>query len=153
SDECPQLPERLPDLQPMALRRLETQDIARLVESMVGAVGRRPELVAYLARQTEGNVYFLVEIVRALAESAGELQRIDQGELPENVLTLGIERILERRVDRVPSHYRRLLEFTATLGRKLDLSVLERAFPGEPLSTFLITCANTAILESQGSEW
>ena len=40
----------------------------------------------------------LVEIVRALAENAGELQRIGQGELPETVLTVGIERIVERRL-------------------------------------------------------
>ncbi len=153
SDESPALPQSLPTMTLMPLQRLDPQNIARLSESMLGAMGQKPELVAYLSRQTEGNVFFLVEVVRALAENAGELQRIGQGELPETVLTVGIERIVERRLERVPIPYRPLLQLAAVLGRKFDLAVLGHAFPELPLRLLLIECANAAVLESQGSDW
>jgi len=153
SDESPELPGRLPGLKLLPLSRLDAGSIARLSESMLGTVGQRPELVAYLSQQTEGNVFFLVEIVRALAENAGELQRIGQGELPETVLTVGIERIVERRLDRLPSSFRPWLDFAAVAGRRLDPLLLEGAFPGMPLRDFLIECANAAVVESQGSDW
>lgn len=153
SDESPQLPAALPSIRHLPLARLSAPQIAQLSESILGTVGQRSELVSYLERQTEGNAFFLVEIVRALAENAGELTRIGQGELPETVLTTGIERIVERRIDHLPVTYRPWLEFAATLGRKLDLPVMETAFPSMPLRSFLIECANAAVLESQGNDW
>lgn len=153
SDESPELPQKLPAFRSLHLSRLTPQGIARLSESMLGPVGQQPQLIDYLLRQTDGNVFFLVEIVRALAEQVGELERIGQGELPENVLTVGIERIVERRLDKVSSSYLPLLEFSATLGRKLDTDALGRVFPEVPLRDFLIDCANAAVLESQGTEW
>ena len=153
SDESRQLPENLAGMRLIQLSRLDAPQIGQLSESILGTIGRRPELVAYLTRQTEGNAFFLVEIVRALAEDAGELTRIGQGELPEAVLTVGIERIVERRIDHLPRAFHPWIEFAATLGRRLDPPVLERAFPSLPLRTFLIECANAAVLESQGSDW
>lgn len=153
SDESPELPDLVPGAQLMPLRRLERSDIARLSISMLGAVGGRQDIVSYLEQQTEGNVFFLVETVRALAENAGELRRIGDGEMPETVLTLGIERIVERRVDRIPNAYLPMLEFAATLGRRLDLQVLASSFPEMPLRTFLVHGANAAVFESQGNEW
>ncbi len=153
SEEKPALPAQLPAAELLPLGRFGKNDIGRLSTSMLGAVGATPALVSYLGQQTEGNVFFLIEIVRALAENAGELGRIQDGELPESVLTLGIERMVERRIDRVRPAFGDLLDFAATNGRKLDLLVLERAFPSADLRTFLFECANAAVLESQGTEW
>lgn len=153
TDESPDLPARLPRMTSLVLNRLNMQQIAQLSESMLGELGRQPELLSYLARQTEGNVFFLIEIVRALAESAGELRRIGQGELPESVLTEGIGQIVERRIERIPVAYRPLMQFAATLGRRLDLKVLAHMFPAAPLSSLLIQCANAMVIESQGADW
>ncbi len=153
SDESPNLPEKFPSAQHIPLLRFSTAEVSRLSQSMLGSVGAEPRLVHYLERQTEGNVFFLVEIMRVLAESAGELKRIGQGELPENVLTVGIERIVDRRIKQVQSVYRNVLDFAATQGRKLDLLVLAQAFPELALRTFLLDCANAAVLESQGNDW
>ncbi len=153
SDERLDLPTQLPVMELMSLRRFGTSDIKRLSTLVLGAVGATPALISYLEQQTEGNVFFLIEVVRALAENAGELCRINDGELPESVLTLGIERIVERRLDRVNPAFRELLEFAATQGRKLDLLVLEQTFPNVQLRTFLFECANAAVLESQGTDF
>ena len=153
TDESPQLPAQLPSMSTMLLNRLGRTQIASLSESMLGTSGLQPELVHYLERQTEGNVFFLIEVVRALAENAGELRRIGEGELPELLLTEGIGRIVARRVERVPVSYRPLLQFAALFGRKLDLAVVSHAFPNLPLRSVLIQCANLAVLESQGTDW
>ena len=120
---------------------------------MLGPVGQQPQHIDYLVRQTEGNVFFAVEIVRALAEDAGELDEIGRGELPENLLTAGIGQIVARRIDHVSVQYRPLLEFSATLGRKLDPAALQHAFPQTSLRDFFLECSNAAVLESQGSDW
>lgn len=154
SDELPSLPSQLPRLQPMSLSRLSKDDIEKLSLSILGEEARpSPTLIDYLLRQTEGNVFFLIEIVRALAENVGALNRIGQGELPETVITLGMERIIEHRLEQVPSQHRPALQLAAVMGRSLDLAVLEAALPDTPLRSFLIDCANAAVLESQGSEW
>ena len=152
-DEQPTLPEQLPHLQLMRLGRLELQGVRQLSQSMLGDAGSQPELVEYLLRQTEGNAFFLVEVVRALAEDAGELQRIGHGELPESVLTAGIERIIEARLEHVEPRFRAALEFAAILGRRLDLTVMAHAFPQLELRALLLQCANVAVLESQGTTW
>ena len=67
-----------------------------------------------------------------LAENAGELARIGQGELPEDVLTLGMERIVGQRIARVPADYRALLDFSAVLGpRPNDVDWLNQADSAE----------------------
>lgn len=153
SDESPQLPMSLGEMNLIQLSRLDAAQIAQLSESILGLVGQRPSLVTFLERQTEGNAFFLVEVVRALAENVGELDRIGQGELPETVLTVGIDKIVERRIDHLPAEFQPWLEFAATLGRKLDPPALEQAFPSIPLRSFLIECANAAVLETQGVDW
>jgi len=71
SDECPDLPSRFPAARYLLLPRLGSEEISRLSESILGAAGQDPTLISYLQGQTEGNVFFLVEIMRALAENAG----------------------------------------------------------------------------------
>ena len=102
-DEEPELARRVPEAQSIHLERLGRQQIARLSRSMLGRAGERPEIVEFLGRETEGNLFFLVEVVRALAEQAGQLDRVGEVPLPEHVLTGGIEELARRRVDRVPS--------------------------------------------------
>lgn len=152
-DESPELPRRLPQMNLLRLRRLGHDAIAQLSTSMLGETGRQPWVIDYLSRQTEGNVFFIVEVARALAEQAGQLEDIAKSSLPEQIFTLGIGRIVERRLDRLPDQYRPVLEAAATIGRKLDLAVLQHLFASFDLRTFLMVCANVAILESGEGEW
>lgn len=161
-DELPDLPTHLPALQVLKLPRLPESAIRQLSESILGAAGRKPEIVEFLQRETEGNVFFLVEIVRALAEGAGELNKVGTMELPETVAAGGIQRIVQCRLARVPADLHPLLKLAAVAGRELDLKLLTAliALPeasGEvrlpSLDTWLITCAHAAVLEVSGDEW
>ncbi len=152
-DEKPGLPKELPEMQALKLERLKEQDIATLSESMLGDAGRRPEVLTLLRRETEGNVFFLVEVVRALAEEAGQLEKIGVMTLPAHVFAGGIERIVKRRLDRLPAEAYPLLDLGAVFGRQLDLAVLQAATPGVDLETWVQLCSDAAVLDFQEGVW
>jgi tetratricopeptide (TPR) repeat protein len=153
NDEAPHLAERLQGMSSLSLQRLGKSDIAKLALSILGKAGAAPDVIEYLVRETEGNVLFIVEVLRALAEQAGELERIAEKALPVGVLTGGIEAMAERRVRRIASEDREALELAAIVGRQVDLGVLELAEPALDTEHWLLSCANAAVLERQGSMW
>ena len=149
-DERPGLPGELPAARLLPLRRLTTDAIAELGRSMLGPAGGDPGLVALLARETEGNALFVVEVVRALAEEVGALARVGaDGRLPEQVTAGGIEAVLRRRVARVPAPAWPLLTAAAVFGRELDVRVLAALDGelGERLAADLAACTATGVLE------
>lgn len=155
-DERPNLPTELPDMQALKLNRLDQSSVAALTQSMLGKAGQQPELVDFLHIQTEGNVFFLVEVVRALAEEAGNLNRIANMDLPESVLTGGVRQIISRRLSRVSGGARQLLQLAALTGRQLQLPVLHyvvHGWPGFDIDAWLNECAHAAILEVQEGLW
>ena len=145
-DEKPDLPELITGADELKLPRLGPESIAELAESMLGAVGKHPEVVELLKRETEGNVFFLVEVVRALAEEAGRLDRVDGSSLPASISTGGIRKIIQRRLNRVPAQARPLLQVAAIMGRELDTDLLQVLDPDIALSDWLRACSNVAVL-------
>jgi tetratricopeptide (TPR) repeat protein len=155
-DERPDLPDQLPEMNLVQLARLNSAAIAELSESMLGSAGRRDEVLTLLGRETEGNPFFLVEVVRALAEEAGELSKIGSRTLPAHVFTGGLQRLVNRRLNRVPPIYRPLLQISAVAGREIDLRLLEVAEwenTRPDLEGWLTSCVNAAVLEKQGDQW
>src|SRR5205823_6549101 len=125
-DERLDLPSTLPVMRLLRLERLDQAAITELSVAMLGDTGRQQEIVNLLQRETEGNVFFLVEVVRALAEEAGQLDRVAQMTLPANIFTGGVARIVQRRLNRIKPANRPLLEIAAVAGRQLDLALLHR---------------------------
>ncbi|WP_434301423.1 protein kinase domain-containing protein [Corallococcus exiguus] len=152
-DESPQLPEHLPGTRVLRLQRLNAEEIAQLGESMLGAIGRRPDVVSLLRRESEGNPFLLVEVVRALAEDAGGLDRLGAVALPQRVWAGGMRALVQRRLEKVPRESRELLDVAALLGRELDLAVLERAAPGVDVEAWLTDCAAAAVLDVADGRW
>ncbi len=152
-DERPELPSRLPGMNVLRLERLSQGAIAELSAAMLGENGRQQEVVDLLHRETEGNVFFLVEVVRALAEEAGTLESIGMTTLPAQVFVGGIQRIIARRLSRIPPEDYPLLQVAAVYGRRLDLDVLRLVAPNLNLERWLSTCADAAVLEVLDDEW
>jgi len=146
-DERPQLPADAPGMRVLKLRRLGKDGIAALAASMLGEAGRRPMVIERLTRETEGNPFFLVEVVRALAEDAGALSRVGREPMPETVTAGGVHLIVRRRLDQVPRRARSLLEAAAVIGRRIDPALLRVLSPGVDLDAWLETCADVAVLE------
>jgi predicted ATPase len=152
NDEKPGLPEHLPGMKVVSLGRLSRDNIAALSATIVGDEGNRAQLVDYLAEQTEGNVFFIIEAMRALAEEYGELRLIGAETLPANIMNAGMEQIVVRRLARLPAHALPALQFAAVVGRKIELPLM-RAYLEDDLDAWLQLCMNAAILEVQENEW
>jgi serine/threonine protein kinase len=146
-DERSDLPAELPGMSVLKLRRLTGEGIAALAASMLGERGRRPEVIERLLRETEGNPFFLVEVVRALAEEAGALSRVGVDTMPKTLPTGGMHRIVRKRLGHVPRRARPLLGAAAVIGRQIDLALLARIDPEADLDAWTTTCASVAVLD------
>ncbi len=153
SDVRPDLPAHLPGMTPLSLDRLTPEAIAELSRSMLGETGHDEEIVAFLERESEGNTFFIVEVVRALAEEAGQLDRVSEIPLPEQVFAGGIRDVLTRRLAHLPEDARPLLRVAAVAGREVDLRLMRKLAPEEDLSLWLATCANAAVLDAREAQW
>ena len=150
-DEAPKLPESVEGARTLRLSALDARAVAEVAEAMTGS--RDPQLVALLERETEGNGFFLVEVVRMLAEEAGALHGIAGRDLPETVSAGGVRRLLRRRLDRVEAWARPLLEAAAVAGRRVDVEVLEALRGDVPLQEFVQHAAECAVFEADGDGW
>lgn len=125
--------------------------VTALAESMIGVSNVHSELSEMLHQQTEGNMFFLVEVIRALAEETGRLAHIPYADLPDSMLTQSIQSLLQRRIARVPVEYRQMLNLVAVSGRYLELDLLtllfERTAATFSLDEWLLNCANAAVLD------
>ncbi|MBC7870825.1 MAG: DUF2791 family P-loop domain-containing protein [Chitinophagaceae bacterium] len=146
-DERAALVDDLPNMYLLKLERLTEDNIAVLSESMLGDAGRLPEVINLLQRETEGNVFFMVEVARVLAEDAGRLDQIGSKTLPNNIFAGGINHVVQRRLERVPQSARHLLNIAAVIGRQIDLDLLRAIEPTINVETWLTTCAAAAVLE------
>lgn len=152
-DELPDLPQRLPQMRYILLQRLSPTEIRELSQSMLGANASQPEVLDLLERETEGNVFFLVEVVRALAEEAGNLEQVSVMTLPRSVFAGGVRQVVQRRLARVPLRWQVALDAAAILGRRLDLRVLGVMFPDIDWQAMLTDCASAAVLEVHDDHW
>jgi len=151
--EAPKLPDQLPTMQLLLLRRLQPAQIEALSVAMVGEHGRRAQLVHFLQQETEGNTFFVVEVLRALAEEAGQLDRVAAMTLPKQIFPGGVQQVVQRRLQRAPAAYQPLLQWAAVAGRQLDLAVLRAVDDTTNLDDWLDVCANAMILELQEGRW
>ncbi|HRQ37304.1 MAG TPA: tetratricopeptide repeat protein [Chloroflexota bacterium] len=152
-DEAPDLPTRLGDLPVLKIGRLQAAEIGQLCLAMLGEAGYNPTLLAYLQKESEGNAFFLVELVRALAEAAGQLDQIEQAALKPGPLPGGARQIVQQRLSRLTTPDRALLRQAAVLGRDVDSRLLWALFPTTDIPGWLNRCAETAVLEVQEGRW
>ena len=155
-DESFNLPVLLPEMQVIELSRLTVEETGQLTEAMLGAAGRNAQLLRLLQHETEGNAFFLVEVVRALAEDSGQLDEIGSSPLPQQVLTGGVQGVIQRRLNRVPITARPLLQIAAVAGRQLDMGVIREILSDEDpvrIDHWLTDCADAAVLEVQEGNW
>ncbi|MBC7809907.1 MAG: hypothetical protein H7175_02100, partial [Burkholderiales bacterium] len=71
------------------------------------------------------------------AEEAGQLADIGRITLPENVLAGGMQAVIQRRLDTVPSSARRLMTAAAVVGREIDLNILSVLMPDVDMEVWL----------------
>lgn len=139
----------------LLLTPFATPQIEAITTAMLGDT--RTDMVELLERETSGNVFLVVELVRALAEEAGRLSDISHMALPERIYFGGPEVILKRYLKHVPAWGHEVLRLAAVNGRNLDFNVLAQ-FPPEPyredwLTYFAFVCAESGVFEVWEGQW
>ena len=154
-EERPTLPNQLPQMSHMQLNRLTNKDVHTLCHHMLSKQGITDRLVDFLQKQSEGNTFFLVEIVRALAQQAGQLETIGQMHLPETVFPAGIATIISQRLANLPTEVKPLLNLAALAGRELNLPLLKFLSAGHISleKAWLPTLSEAGLLIVEGMQW
>jgi len=152
-DEAPELLSQFPQSQLLVLSRLSEDAIRMLSESMLGESGKSRHIVNLLQQESEGNVFFLTEIIHALAEEAGDLAQVGKTTLPARLFTGGMKQIVQRRLDRVPQVFRPLLHLAAAAGRQLDLRLLAQVAGEVDFEMWITTCANATVIVLRDERW
>lgn len=124
----------------VALRGLSVEAIGRYIEMTAGAKPPRG-LAQAVHDQTEGNAFFVGEVVRLLA-SEGRLSDPSgwEGQIPQ-----GVREVVGRRLDRLSAAANDGLKVAAVIGREFDADVLIRV-AGRPAEE-LMAAATEAIAE------
>jgi class 3 adenylate cyclase len=110
--------------QRVVLRGLNAQDVGRFIEITAG-LKPPAALVATVYKETEGNPFFVNEVVRLLA-SDGRLTRPEQVTSWSVDIPQGVREVVTRRLDRLSAECNRVLTIGAVIGREFTFEVLER---------------------------
>jgi class 3 adenylate cyclase/tetratricopeptide (TPR) repeat protein len=115
----------------VALRGLEAGDVVAIMEAAAGheldETGRN--VAAAIVRETEGNPFFVGELLRHLVESGAMVQGTDgrfslEGEIEDLGLPQSVREVVGRRVARLSEPSRRALGIAAVIGRDFDVDLL-----------------------------
>jgi tetratricopeptide (TPR) repeat protein/predicted Ser/Thr protein kinase len=118
---------REPASRRVALRGLGGEQVSKFITASIGCEAP-PELIRLVVENTEGNPFFMSEVLRHL-EEAGTLERLKSGTartagedlgLPE-----GVRETIGRRLARLSETCHRLFGLAAVVGREFDFSVLQ----------------------------
>jgi tetratricopeptide (TPR) repeat protein len=154
TDEDVQVKDELVEMQVIVLERLNAEEISTLSQLMLGENAHLENVTDYLYQETEGNVFFVVEMLRALAEQSGGLATIGARTLPSHLLAGGIQQVVERRLARLPDDDFRVLELAAVAGRDLDLSLIGAIVDHRiDIEGWLYRCADAMVLEVNEHRW
>lgn len=145
---------RLPDVHPYTVTGLDEAEMLHFVEHAaghpLGADG--PRIVAYLAAETGGNPFYMVEVLRLLVQEQVVGTGPDgrwhvQGDLAVVKTPPSVRAVLEERLGRLGGSTVRVLEAAAVLGRDFDpLVVAEMVGTGELAVLDLLEPAVTSSL-------
>jgi tetratricopeptide (TPR) repeat protein len=154
SDERPYLYGSFKRAEQLLLESLKPLEIEELSAAMLGEGGRRPQIQLMLQRETDGNAFFIVEVIRALADvTGGDLAQVGLKTLPRDVFATGVKRIVERRLARIPLDSQPMLRFAAVLGRRIDFKLLAWLDSEFDLPEWLALCSDAAVLGVEEGYW
>jgi class 3 adenylate cyclase len=122
---------RLQGVQRIALRGLGADEVAEVMATVAGHELTQDglELAARIAEETDGNPFFVAEILNGLRESGAIVfdehkrrWRIDASR--ELALPESVREVIERRVERLGEESLEALRLAAVIGREFDLELL-----------------------------
>ena len=115
----------------LTLRGLDPADIERYLELAAGTPAPDPGLASALHDRTDGNPFFLIELVRLLT-SERTIDQLGAGDAAALDVPGSVRDTVHRRLARLPEDTQTLLRMAAMIGRRFDLDLLGEAAAVEP---------------------
>jgi tetratricopeptide (TPR) repeat protein len=109
----------------VVLDGLEADELCELIAGVTGSTGGE-RFVEALRDETEGNPFFVEEVLRHLDESGSLEQRMATGSLGSMGVPEGVMDVVGRRLARLGEHSNHVLAIASVVGRRFGLDVLER---------------------------
>jgi len=116
--------------QRILLRGLTERDVARFIELTAG-IAPPQALVDAVYRETEGNPFFVNEIVRLLVAD-GRLERPEEVKSWSVTIPQSVREVVGRRLDHLSEGCNRVLTIASVIGREFGLDALERVILRQP---------------------
>jgi DNA-binding SARP family transcriptional activator/tetratricopeptide (TPR) repeat protein len=108
----------------IALDGLRPDELGELIAGVTGSGGDE-RFVHSVYEETEGNPFFVEEVLRHLAESGSLEQRMATGSLGAMGVPEGVKDVVGRRLARLGEHANHVLAIAAVVGRRFGVDVLE----------------------------
>ena len=110
----------------VALEGLDPGEVGELITAH-GASPPSSDLVSALHGETEGNPFFVEEVLRHLRDTQGSLEGVI--DLEEAGVPEGVRGVTSRRLRRLPPSAREAVEVASVIGRQVDFGLLEALGP------------------------
>ncbi len=133
--------------QRLILRGLAEREVGCFIERAGGGEAAAA-LVAAVHRETDGNPFFVTEVVRLLADEGG-LEQAPRGSERTWAIPQTVREAIGRRLSGVSDACNRTLQVAAVIGREFTLPTLKRAWEGATRPTRLAPSASaTPVLDA-----
>ncbi len=119
--------------QRMLLRRLDREGVRALIGAMFSVEQVSDEFTDLIFRETEGNPFFLEEVLKHLVETGAmyrEGGRWERKGIAEIEVPQSVKEVIGRRLEQVSDPCRQTLTLAAVIGRRFDFDVLVRTTEG-----------------------
>jgi tetratricopeptide (TPR) repeat protein len=136
----------------MPIRGLSEPETADLVALQTGTVASR-SFVRELHAETEGNPFFIGEIVRHLSEAGVRIEEAGALEVQRVGLPEGVKEVIARRLARLDTQAIEWLRVASVIGRDFDAGLLEDVLSfneDEFLNVLEEVLASSLVVEVQG---
>ncbi len=114
------------------LEELNQEEIRALVASLLGTSNIEVKFLAFIRKETQGNPFYVEELVKSLMERSFLRRVLGKWIFPEDISELQvpdtIQGIIMSRIDRLPTTVKQALVTASVIGREFDYSTLERIF-------------------------
>jgi tetratricopeptide (TPR) repeat protein len=116
------------ELQPLASRECEV-----LIENLLGAVDLPHSIVSLIKERTEGNPFYIEEVLRSLVDVGALVREKDRlvatGKLHQVEIPGSIEELVMTRVERLDASAREVLQVASVIGRRFYRRILDSVAP------------------------
>ena len=142
----------------IVLTELEEKEVQYLISSLLGIKEPSRVFVDFIKNETQGNPFYIEELIRSLIERTILKKVHREWVFPENLQKFEIpdtiQGVIMSRIDRLSSEVKRVLLTASVIGREFDYSTLEGVYSEDKkkLKGYLLSLQNLDLLLHQKME-